>query len=63
MQFLPYNTAKVGLNHMTSVIARQYAAERIRCNCSVPGMTRTPHPDSLYIRGAPLCYIQFLHPR
>ncbi|CAB3876541.1 SDR family NAD(P)-dependent oxidoreductase [Achromobacter anxifer] len=48
MQFLSYSTAKAGLNHMTRVIARQYAAEQIRCNCIVPGMIRTPHADALY---------------
>ena len=48
MQFLSYSTAKAGLNHMTKVIARQYAAEQVRCNCIVPGMIRTPHADALY---------------
>lgn len=48
MQFLSYSTAKAGLNHMTRVIARQYAAEQVRCNCIVPGMIRTPHADALY---------------
>ncbi|OZI48641.1 SDR family NAD(P)-dependent oxidoreductase [Bordetella genomosp. 4] len=48
MQFLSYSTAKAGLNHMTRVIARQYANEQIRCNCIVPGMIRTPHADALY---------------
>ncbi|MFD4838240.1 SDR family NAD(P)-dependent oxidoreductase [Achromobacter sp. NPDC058515] len=48
MQFLSYSTAKAGLNHMTKVIARQYAADQVRCNCIVPGMIRTPHADALY---------------
>ncbi len=52
MQFLSYSTAKAGLNHMTRVIARQYAAEQIRCNCIVPGMIRTPHADALYANQA-----------
>ncbi|QHJ00579.1 glucose 1-dehydrogenase [Xylophilus rhododendri] len=48
MQFLSYSTSKAGLNHMTRVIARQYAAQQVRCNCIVPGMIRTPHADALY---------------
>lgn len=48
MQFLSYSTSKAGLNHMTRVIARQYAADQVRCNCIVPGMIRTPHADALY---------------
>lgn len=48
MQFLSYSTSKAGLNHMTRVIARQYATHQVRCNCIIPGMIRTPHADSLY---------------
>ena len=48
MQFLSYSTSKAALNHMTRVIARQYAPDQIRCNCVVPGMIRTPHADALY---------------
>jgi NAD(P)-dependent dehydrogenase (short-subunit alcohol dehydrogenase family) len=48
MQFLSYSASKAGLNHMTRVIARQYAADQVRCNCIVPGMIRTPHADALY---------------
>ena len=48
MQFLSYSTSKAGLNHMTRVIARQYAPDQVRCNCIVPGMIRTPHADAHY---------------
>lgn len=48
MQFLSYSTSKAGLNHMTRVIARQYAADQVRCNAIIPGMIRTPHADALY---------------
>lgn len=48
MQFLSYSTSKAGLNHMTRVIARQYAPDQVRCNCIIPGMIRTPHADALY---------------
>lgn len=48
MQFLSYSTSKAGLNHMTRVIARQYAVDQVRCNCIIPGMIRTPHADALY---------------
>lgn len=48
MQFLSYSTAKAAVNHMTKVIARQYAAHQVRSNCIIPGMIRTPHADALY---------------
>jgi NAD(P)-dependent dehydrogenase (short-subunit alcohol dehydrogenase family) len=41
--YFPYHTSKAGLNHMTRVIARQYAAQGIRCNAVLPGMIDTPH--------------------
>jgi Dehydrogenases with different specificities (related to short-chain alcohol dehydrogenases) len=48
MQFLSYSASKAALNHMTRVIAREYANDQVRCNCIVPGMIRTPHADALY---------------
>lgn len=48
MQFLSYSSSKAALNHMTRVIARQYAPQQVRCNAVVPGMIRTPHADALY---------------
>jgi len=41
--YFPYHTSKAALNHMTRVIARQYAAKNIRCNAILPGMIDTPH--------------------
>ena len=41
--YFPYHTSKAGLNHMTRVIARQYAAKNIRCNVILPGLIDTPH--------------------
>jgi NAD(P)-dependent dehydrogenase (short-subunit alcohol dehydrogenase family) len=41
--YFPYHTSKAALNHMTRVIARQYAARGIRCNAILPGMIDTPH--------------------
>lgn len=41
--YFPYHTSKAGLNHMTRVIARQYAAKKIRCNVILPGLIDTPH--------------------
>lgn len=52
MQFLSYSASKAGLNHMTRVVARQYAADQVRCNCIIPGMIRTPHADALYTSAA-----------
>src|SRR5208282_4897941 len=36
------------LNHMTRVIARQYAAKKIRCNVILLGMMDTPHIRTYY---------------
>ncbi|ARU03936.1 hypothetical protein CCO03_03910 [Comamonas serinivorans] len=52
MQFLSYSSSKAALNHMTRVIARQYAPHQVRCNAIVPGMIRTPHADALYASAA-----------
>jgi NAD(P)-dependent dehydrogenase (short-subunit alcohol dehydrogenase family) len=41
--YLSYHTSKAALNHMTRVIARQYASKSIRCNAILPGLIDTPH--------------------
>ena len=41
--YFSYHTSKAALNHMTRVIARQYAAKKIRCNVILPGLIDTPH--------------------
>jgi NAD(P)-dependent dehydrogenase (short-subunit alcohol dehydrogenase family) len=46
--YFPYHTSKAALNHMTRVIARQYAAENIRCNAILPGLIDTPHVRHYY---------------
>jgi NAD(P)-dependent dehydrogenase (short-subunit alcohol dehydrogenase family) len=46
--YFPYHTSKAALNHMTRVIARQYAAKNIRCNVILPGMIDTPHVRHYY---------------
>lgn len=46
--YFPYHTSKAALNHMTRVIARQYAAKNIRCNVILPGMIDTPHIRHYY---------------
>jgi len=48
MQFLSYSTSKAALNHMTRVVARQYAQHQVRCNVIVPGLIDTPHASALY---------------
>lgn len=48
MQFLSYSTSKAALNHMTRVIARQYAPHQVRCNVVLPGLIDTPHAAALY---------------
>jgi len=47
MQFLSYSTSKAALNHMTRVVARQYAPHQVRCNVIVPGLIDTPHAAHL----------------
>lgn len=48
MQFLSYSTSKAALNHMTRVVARQYAQYQVRCNVIVPGLIDTPHAAALF---------------
>lgn len=48
MQFLSYSTSKAALNHMTRVVARQYAKHQVRCNSLVLGMIDTPHAAALF---------------
>ncbi|MCY1520026.1 Glucose 1-dehydrogenase 1 [compost metagenome] len=50
MQFLSYSTSKAALNHMTRVVARQYAQHQVRCNVIVPGLIDTPHAAALFKR-------------
>jgi len=44
--YLAYHTSKAALNHLTRVVARQYAAKKIRCNVILLGMMDTPHVRS-----------------
>jgi NAD(P)-dependent dehydrogenase (short-subunit alcohol dehydrogenase family) len=46
-QYLSYSTSKAALNHMTRIVARQYAAHHVRCNVILPGMIDTPHVAAL----------------
>ncbi|HEX7075497.1 MAG TPA: SDR family oxidoreductase [Hyphomicrobiaceae bacterium] len=46
--YIAYNSSKAALNHMTQIIARQYAHKQIRCNAILPGMMDTPHIRTLY---------------
>lgn len=46
--FISYSSSKAAVNHMTRVMARQYAHQNIRCNVVVPGMIDTPHIRTLY---------------
>jgi NAD(P)-dependent dehydrogenase (short-subunit alcohol dehydrogenase family) len=48
MQFLSYSTSKAALNHMTRVVARQYARHQVRCNVILPGLIDSPHAAALY---------------
>ena len=48
MQFLSYSTSKAALNHMTRVVARQYAPQQVRCNVILPGLIDSPHAAALF---------------
>jgi len=46
--YFSYHTSKAALNHLTRVVARQYAAHNIRCNVILLGMMDTPHIRTLH---------------
>lgn len=46
--YLSYNTSKAAVNHLTRVLARQYARHQVRVNVILPGMIRTEHATKLY---------------
>jgi NAD(P)-dependent dehydrogenase (short-subunit alcohol dehydrogenase family) len=46
--YLAYNSSKAALNHVSRIIARQYAPQQIRCNVVVPGYLDTPHIRTMY---------------
>ena len=46
--YFSYHTSKAALNHLTRVVARQYAAQQIRCNVILLGMMDTPHVRTYY---------------
>ena len=41
--YVSYHTSKAALNHLTRIVARQYAHRNIRCNAVLLGMMDTPH--------------------
>ncbi len=47
-EFIAYHSSKAGLNHMSRIMARQYAPHGVRCNVIAPGMMDTPHIRTLY---------------
>jgi len=51
--YFSYHTSKAALNHLTRVVARQYAADKIRCNAVLLGMMDTPHIRTYYADRSP----------
>ncbi|WP_144629827.1 SDR family NAD(P)-dependent oxidoreductase [Bordetella genomosp. 13] len=48
ISYISYSSSKAALNHMSRIIARQYASKQIRCNVVVPGLIDTPHTRALF---------------
>ena len=46
--YFSYHTSKAAMNHLTRVVARQYAPDKIRCNAVLLGMMDTPHIRTYY---------------
>lgn len=61
--YLAYNSSKAALNHMSRIIARQYAGSQIRCNVVVPGYLDTPHVRVLYRHLSPEAFAQKMRER
>lgn len=47
-EYIAYHSSKAGLNHLSRIMARQYAPHGVRCNVIAPGMIDTPHIRTLY---------------
>jgi len=47
-EFIAYHSSKAALNHVSRIMARQYAPHGVRCNAILPGMMDTPHIRTLY---------------
>jgi NAD(P)-dependent dehydrogenase (short-subunit alcohol dehydrogenase family) len=61
--YLAYNSSKAALNHVSRIIARQYAPQQIRCNVVVPGYLDTPHIRTLYRDLAPERFAEIMRER
>lgn len=48
VEYISYHSSKAGLNHMSRIMARQYAPHKLRCNVILPGMIDTPHVRVLF---------------
>jgi NAD(P)-dependent dehydrogenase (short-subunit alcohol dehydrogenase family) len=48
VSFLAYNSSKAALNHMSRIMAREHAGQRVRVNVILPGMMDTPHIRTMY---------------
>ena len=40
--YATYSTTKAAMNHLTRTTAAQYAADKVRVNCVLPGLMKTP---------------------
>jgi NAD(P)-dependent dehydrogenase (short-subunit alcohol dehydrogenase family) len=61
--YLAYNSSKAALNHVSRIIARQYAPQQIRCNVVVPGYLDTPHIRTMYAGMTPERFAEVMQER
>ncbi|BCN38223.1 dehydrogenase [Alicycliphilus denitrificans] len=62
-EYISYNSSKAALNHLSRIIARQYAPQNIRCNVVLPGMIDTPHIRTLYRDKSPVEFTEIMTSR
>lgn len=51
--FISYNSSKAALNHLSRILAREYAKQNVRVNVIIPGMIDTPHIRVLHKEKTP----------
>jgi NAD(P)-dependent dehydrogenase (short-subunit alcohol dehydrogenase family) len=63
VEYLSYSSSKAGINHMTRVMARDFAPKKIRFNAILPGMIDSPHIRVLFQDKSPEEFATILRER